>query len=210
MTKKDFREFCLQKSSRASKQSRLSHNARVQQRLSSILKHYKNPNILSYIPLKNEFKIEKFMKKTRGVYSYYVPFMEDVSFKSVEYRLPLAKKKFQIQEPPNSFKKVPKIDIAIVPVVGVDGEYARVGFGRGMYDRYFAKQKNRPIIIFIQLNECFTKVSISDPYDIKADIIITPKRFQIIRKKYVNNNNSWRKLCRSCGGSRVFNCQKIR
>ena len=210
MNKKDFREFCINKRAKTPKINTIALNHSIEKKLKAVLKHLNHKNILSFIPLKSEYKITKLMDKSRGLFNYQVPFMVDVSFKSVKYRLPLAKKKFNIQEPPNSFKKMPKIDIAIVPVIGVDGDYARVGFGKGMYDRYFAKLKNRPITIFIQLTECFTKVSISDPHDIKADIIITPKRLHIIRKKNVNNNYSWRRLCSSCRSSRLPNCKKVR
>lgn len=62
-----------------------------------------------------------------------------------------------------------------MPVVGVDGNLQRVGFGKGMYDRFFAKLKKRPYTIFIQSEFCYTKEFICDEYDITCDLIITPR-----------------------------------
>lgn len=51
-----------------------------------------------------------------------------------------------------------------------------------MYDRFFAKLKKRPYIIFLQLEFCYTKESICDNYDIDCDVIITPRIR--VQKKY--------------------------
>ncbi len=63
----------------------------------------------------------------------------------------------------------------IVPVVGVDGDLRRVGFGKGMYDRFYATLKRRPVVVFVQRKKCMTKERICDAYDIEADYYITPE-----------------------------------
>jgi len=105
----------------------------------------------------------------------YIPFMQGKSFKMVPFRLPLKRKKFGIFEAGNTHRNINKIDIAIVPVVGVDGNLQRVGFGKGMYDRFFAKLKNKPYTIFIQPEICFTKELVCDSYDVACDLLLTPK-----------------------------------
>lgn len=107
----------------------------------------------------------------------YVPFMKGESFVSVKYRLPLKKKRFGIKEPPFSRFKNNKIDLdmIVVPIVGVDRTHRRVGFGAGMYDRFFEKLKKRPVTIFTQLELCKTSSLVTDHYDISPDYIITAK-----------------------------------
>ena len=95
------------------------------------------------------------------------------SFKPVPYRLPLKTKKFAVKEP-NFSNRMVKIDMAIVPVVGIDKLDKRIGFGKGMYDRFYEKLKSKPIVIFVQRVKCFTKDRITDAYDISADFYITP------------------------------------
>lgn len=88
-----------------------------------------------------------------------------------------------------------------MPVVGVDGNLQRVGFGKGMYDRFFAKLKKRPYTIFIQSEFCYTKEFICDSYDIACDVIITPnikvQNMAKIRNRSAKRDTNWRlnRLC---------------
>ena len=99
--------------------------------------------------------------------------MQGESFKIVKYRLPLHKKRFGIKEPNNSFFKARKIDLAIVPVVGIDKLGKRIGFGKGMYDRFFSNLGYKPTMVFTQLVLCKSEKILSNDYDIQADYIIT-------------------------------------
>jgi len=50
----------------------------------------------------------------------------------------------------------------------------RVGFGKGMYDRFFEKEiKNIKKIVFVARDLCYSKSIVTNHYDIKADIIVT-------------------------------------
>ena len=102
-----------------------------------------------------------------------VPFMEDKSFKMVSYRLPLKKKKFGIYEAGNSYKKFKKLDVAIVPIIGFDKDFKRIGFGKGMYDRFFDRLKYKPLTIFTQLKRCYINKPICDDFDISCDIFVS-------------------------------------
>jgi 5-formyltetrahydrofolate cyclo-ligase len=102
--------------------------------------------------------------------------MQGESFKMVPFRLPLKKKRFGIFEAGNTLRNINKIDIAIIPTVGVDGNLQRIGFGKGMYDRFFEKLKKRPYTIFIQPEFCYTKNILCDAYDVKGDVLITPTK----------------------------------
>jgi 5-formyltetrahydrofolate cyclo-ligase len=102
--------------------------------------------------------------------------MEGKSFRLVKYRLPLEKKRFGIKEPKDSKQYRKKnIDLAIVPIVGLDITLRRVGFGKGMYDRFFEKEiKNIDKTVFVARKLCYSHEIITNDHDIKADIIIIP------------------------------------
>jgi len=144
-------------------------------RLLKFIKKNKYKNIMLYIPLKNEVNIAPLIKLLReNRYNLYVPYIEGKSFKLVQYRLPLYKKKFGIKEPKVSKKRVKSIDLAIVPILGIDKEFKRIGFGKGMYDRFYEKfGKNIKNTLFISRDLYYTNESITDKYDIKADYIIS-------------------------------------
>lgn len=199
LKKIDFRNLSKNKLKGFSKLS-INQNFKATKRLDKILKSLKFKNILFYIPLPNETNIVKILHKFRRKKNIFVPFMVGKSFKIVKYRMPLVKKKFNIKEPRNSKSYFSKIDVAIVPVLGVDGNLRRIGYGKGMYDRFFNSQKTRPIIIFIQNAKCFTKEKIADDYDIDADFYITPNDILIKRGKngirnYDSRRRSTNKWC---------------
>jgi len=175
LTKKIFRENCLKKIKNASKHNQYYCSSMLNARLYKELKNMKNKKILFYYPLPFEANIIKTLKKIRHSCEIYVPFMEGESFKMVPFRLPLKEKKFGILEAGNTIRNIRKIDIAIVPAVGVDGNLQRVGFGKGMYDRFFAKLKKKPYTIFIQPEFCYTKNFICDSYDVSCDLLLTPR-----------------------------------
>ncbi len=178
LTKPIFRKKCLDMMKRSSLFNKRYKNHLVNNKLELLLKKIKNKNILLYFPLENEVNIKRIIVKLRKKNNILLPFMQNKSFKVVPFRLPLQKKKFNIYEAGDSFKKINNIDIAIVPVVGVDGNLQRIGFGAGMYDRFFAKLKKKPYTLFIQNDLCYTRGYICDDFDVKADIYLTPKTQQ--------------------------------
>ena len=151
-------------------------NQKLLETISYLNKTNKRLKILFYYPLKNEANIVKSLKILRKKHEVYIPFMEGKSFKMVPFRLPLRKKKFGILEAGNTTKNINKIDIAIVPVVGVDGNFQRVGYGKGMYDRFFEKLKVKPYTIFVQAELCSTHQTLCDAHDITCDLLITPTK----------------------------------
>ncbi len=171
----DFRKSCIKKLEFISLFSKYYKNKIIVKKLEKFIKESESKNILLYIPLGIEVDVRpliKTLRKKKNI-NVYVPFMEKDSFKIVKYRLPLHRKKFNILEPNNSFLKPNKIDIAVVPVVGIDSLNKRIGYGKGMYDRFFDRLDYKPTIIFTQLVLCKSKEILSDNYDIQADYIIT-------------------------------------
>ena len=180
LTKSSFRTKCIKKMKKADKHNKIYKTAMLNEKLLETISHLNKTNkrlkILFYYPLENEANIVKSLKTLRKKHEVYIPFMEGSSFKMVPFRLPLHKKKFGILEAGNTTKNINKIDIAIVPVVGVDGNFQRVGYGKGMYDRFFEKLKVKPYTIFVQAELCSTHQTLCDAHDITCDLLITPTK----------------------------------
>jgi len=170
------------------------------------IKSQKGKNILLYISMENEVNTKGLIQKLlRENYKIFVPFMQDISFKMVKYSLPLKKKKFNIYEPLNKNKTKIKIDIAVVPIIGIDKKFRRVGFGKGMYDRFFEKLNYKPKIIFTQLTPIIANCVVTDYFDVKADLFLSYK-LVCERRKYVDRSfNSFRCVSHS----RLLSCKKI-
>jgi len=177
MDKKNFRKICLDRLKRKNQVNSYKLDKIVLQKLSKYLQNNDANVIMLYIPLKIEVNISSLIVKLRKEKkTLLVPFMEGESFALVKYRLPLNIKQFHVKEPNYSNKYKKKIDLAIVPIIGTDGTFRRVGFGKGFYDRFFEKNhKNINKILFISRKYCVCPEVITDDYDVKGNDYITPK-----------------------------------
>lgn len=174
MIKADFRNFCKEKLTSLSKRSNLT-DKKALLALKKELLRLKSKNILLYCPMESELNIYPliyWLKKQKHI-RIFVPYIEGVSFKMIPFRLPLEKNKYGIFEAKKSLFYLTKIDTAIVPFLGIDRELGRVGFGKGMYDRFFANISYRPHIIFVSRRIIYCKKAITQPYDIVADSVIS-------------------------------------
>ena len=175
--KKIFRSDCLKRLKKASVSGRYAKDKKVLALLYRHIVKSKAQSIMLYLPLKMEVDLYPLIQRLRKENKIlYVPFMEGKSFRLVKYRLPLYTKQFGIKEPKDSKQyRIKQIDIAIVPIVGVDVTHRRVGFGKGMYDRFFEKnKKNIKQVVFVARELCYAKEIVTDHYDVKADMILTP------------------------------------
>ena len=204
MDKKEFRNLCKKELNR---RNSYFLSKKIEKTLLRELSQKKYKNILLYISMDNEVNTKSLINKLRAKNKQiFVPFMEELSFKMVKYSLPLIKKRFNIYEPKNKNKTKQKIDVAVVPIIGIDIDFKRVGFGKGMYDRFFDKLNYKPEIIFTQLYPCITYKKITDQYDIKANSYIT---YNLFCKRRKNDNRSFNRLgCIS--HSRILHSKKIR
>ncbi|MDD5716750.1 MAG: 5-formyltetrahydrofolate cyclo-ligase [Sulfuricurvum sp.] len=208
MSKSDVRVHCLNRMKTLSPSSKRLGDTKVRQMLETLLDDLKAKKILFFWPMGFEADVRKSVKKFRRKQEVYLPFMDGVSFKMVPLRYPLERKAFGIYEPRNSYRKYNLIDVAIVPVVGVDGSLRRIGFGKGMYDRFFPTLKTKPFTIFIQPCKCQTIHNICDDYDVQGDLLITPHGVQSMRKTNVKRTTRRRGSCPLKRVSRIFNFKK--
>ncbi len=205
MTKSDFRTKCLKQQRNLFKEGNFYRNATVNHHLLELLGHLRGKRILVYWPFGFEADIRKTIGALRGKNVLYLPFMDDVSFKMVPFRYPLERKSFGIYEPRFSNLKIKLIDIAIVPVVGVDATGARIGFGKGMYDRFFPTLKSKPLTIFVQSSRCVTSLSVCDDYDVKGDLLVTPDGVSSSKDFHFKYSSCKRWLSHTGRGNRIFN-----
>ena len=175
--KDDFRKLSLKKLHFFSNFAKIKKNKDICKKIINIIDLHKPKKIMLYIPLKIEVDVRVIIEKLRKRKNIevYVPYMRGKSFVAVKYRLPLKKKKFGIKEPNFSRYRENKIDLdmIIVPIVGIDKTYRRVGFGAGMYDRFYEKLNKKPVTIFTQIKLCKTDKLVTQKHDISPDYIIT-------------------------------------
>ncbi|ADR34251.1 5-formyltetrahydrofolate cyclo-ligase [Sulfuricurvum kujiense DSM 16994] len=208
MSKSDFRNDCLKRLKALSPYTKKYRDAKIRSLLEDVLNGLRIQRILFYWPMGFEADLRKTVYSLRPKKDVYLPFMDGVSFKMVPFRYPLEHKAFGIYEPRDSYRKYNLIDVAIVPVVGVDGSLRRIGFGKGMYDRFFPTLKTKPFTIFIQSCACRTMQNVCDDYDVQGDLLITPHGVQSMRKTNVKRTTRRGRSRPHQRVGRIFNFKK--
>lgn len=201
--KQNFRKQCKQNTN-------LFHAKKyaINTKIFQILETLKARNILLYCPLKTEVNIFPliYKLKKRKCYKIFIPKVTGVSFDVVEFNLPLKKNKYGISEC-NTRIKQPKIDVMIVPILGMDSSFRRIGFGKGMYDRFFAKLKIKPKIIFITKKLYFSKDIITQEFDIQGDYLISNfYSLKRIKNEYLLHDRFFRDRLPRYSNNHFFYC----
>ena len=176
MDKQTFRKACLKRLRRSAKHpNHYGKDKKISQKLAKILEKEKPRTILFYLPLDLEVDLKMLMLRMKKKCKILVPFIVEESFKMVEYRLPLEKNSFGIFEPKADNLAQKNIDLIIVPIVGMDKHRQRVGFGKGMYDRFYEKLSPKPVVVFVQRDGCTSREKLCDSYDIRCHYYLTSK-----------------------------------
>lgn len=175
MDKQRFRTKCLKRLRSSPQAQRYAKDKKIASQIEKFLKKKSAKSVLFYLPMDLEVNLHQLLGKRRRYTKVFVPFIEGESFKMVEYRLPLEKNSFGILEPKAHHRRQKKVDLIIVPVVGIDGNMQRVGFGKGMYDKFFETLQKKPIVLFVQRDSCKSTKHLCDSYDIRGDYYISSK-----------------------------------
>lgn len=81
----------------------------------------------------------------------------------------------QILEPlANDIVPPEEIDLVIVPMLICDLQGARVGYGKGYYDRYLSRCRKDCIRVGVSYFEPVDKIEDADEFDVPLDFCITP------------------------------------
>lgn len=201
--KQTYRKIAKSALKKESKRVASSYKNRLNSDIIKLIRLYNVKNLLIFTPMPTEPNLIMLRRKLAKKCTIFVPFMVDKSLKMVKLRLPLFVSKFGIKEArdSNAYKK--KIDMAIVPVIAVDTNMARVGHGAGFYDRFFDSLGYRPVVVFVSIKDMYINDKICDAHDICADFYITPTKKYIKKVCYDRdvtsrirrlNFWSWRRL----------------
>ena len=143
-------------------------------------KKLKSKIIGGYYPFNYELDIlnilEKFEKKNYIISLPKIDKKNQMNFFQWSFQEPLEINKFGIPET-TSIKKIYP-NILLIPLVGFDNQFNRLGYGGGYYDRYLSKVKYKYKIIKIGVGFSFQKIKNIpiDNHDEKLDCIITEKK----------------------------------
>lgn len=91
----------------------------------------------------------------------------------------LKKNTYNIPEPTgNSLINIPpdQIDVVFVPLLAVDHQGSRIGYGKGFYDRFLSQCKPGVVKIGLSFFEPISELIEKNSQDIALDYLVTPHR----------------------------------
>lgn len=84
---------------------------------------------------------------------------------------------YNIQEPANGEEIEPALlDIVFVPLLALDRQGFRVGYGKGYYDRFLAKCREDVIAVGFSYFDPIDNIEDADQFDIPLNYCITPQQ----------------------------------
>ena len=128
-------------------------------------------NIFSYISISDEISTARILKlKTKNIFA---PKIVDKNLVMAPFSPHnLHRNKYGILEPKSNEIVLPKQnDVIIVPALGCDFSYNRLGYGGGFYDRYLKNTNSVKIVLLPQ--ELIMAEIPTEQHDVKVDIIVT-------------------------------------
>jgi 5-formyltetrahydrofolate cyclo-ligase len=171
MNKNEVRTIALARLKAKNAAQIAAQSAKTRASLAKLLKTLRFKSVLVYLPLWFEADLRPLFRGLRRKAKLYAPFVEDVSFKMVALRLPLYRQSLGIFAPAYSLRAIKKTDVLIAPALAVDTDFARIGFGKGMYDRFVRELIKKPIVIFVQPS-ILSSPKVSDARDIRGDYLV--------------------------------------
>ena len=139
--------------------------------------------ILVYQSIDNEPSIKETIElawqKDIEVYIPKVISKEKIIINRLTKNSSYSKNKFGIKESNDSDTvELSEIDLAVLPLVGIDINGFRLGYGGGYYDRFFNQKSElsrKPFIIGAGYAFQILEVSFAEDHDLKCDSVITEK-----------------------------------
>jgi len=143
------------------------------------IEDYRNAkSIAFYYPIGSEVKTQDLMLKVLSLgKDVLLPKVQEdeLDFRKITDLNSLEKGSFDIMEPKDNCEKSDKIDVIIVPTVGISVDGNRLGYGYGYYDRFLAKTD--AVSVALTYEKQIIKSVPSTENDVTINWIVTEDRF---------------------------------
>ncbi len=135
-------------------------------------KEFKNSkNIALYYPIKGEIDITGLLNVKNK--NFYLPVCKDNELEFLKYENKLVTGKYSIPEPTGNKINPEELDIIYIPALMANRKCYRLGYGKGYYDRFFAKYKIRAKKIIVVANELINDTFVQDSNDYRCDMVLS-------------------------------------
>ena len=181
--KEDIRRSLLKRRRSLSKEELKQVSYEINTHLINEIQNRDLKKILVYQSIDNEPSIEQTTElawqKDIEVYIPKVISKEKIIINRLRKNSSYSKNKFGIKESNDlGTVELDEIGLAVLPLVGIDINGFRLGYGGGYYDRFFnqgSELSRKPFIIGVGYAFQVLEVSFAEDHDLKCDSVITEK-----------------------------------
>ncbi len=181
--KEDIRRSLLKRRRSLSKEELKQVSYEINTHLINEIQNRDLKKILVYQSIDNEPSIEQTTElawqKDIEVYVPKVISKEKIIINRLRKNSSYSKNKFGIKESNDlDTVELDEIGLAVLPLVGIDINGFRLGYGGGYYDRFFNRESEfsrKPLIIGVGYAFQVLEVSFAEDHDLKCDSVITEK-----------------------------------
>ena len=181
--KEDIRRSLLKRRRSLSKEELKQVSFEINTHLINEIQNRDLKKILVYQSIDNEPSIEQTTElawqKDIEVYIPKVISKEKIIINRLRKNSSYSKNKFGIKESNDlDTVELDEIGLAVLPLVGIDINGFRLGYGGGYYDRFFnqgSELSRKPFIIGVGYAFQVLEVSFAEDHDLKCDSVITEK-----------------------------------
>ena len=181
--KEDIRRSLLKRRRSLSKEELKQVSFEINTHLINEIQNRDLKKILVYQSIDNEPSIEQTTElawqKDIEVYIPKVISKEKIIINRLRKNSSYSKNKFGIKESNDlDTVELDEIGLAVLPLVGIDINGFRLGYGGGYYDRFFNQESElsrKPFIIGVGYAFQVLEVSFAEDHDLKCDSVITEK-----------------------------------
>ena len=139
-------------------------------------------NLFVYLSFSSEAPTDGLIEKLRlDGHNVYCPRIENGEMQAVLYGEDFTLSAYGIREPIGEVYDG-DIDIAVLPLLAVDKQGNRLGYGKGYYDRYLRAKPNIKRVAYAFDFQILDGVPCSE-YDEKVDTVVTDKRIIVCSSK---------------------------
>ena len=153
-------------------------SAQIHRNLKKIAQFRLAKRIGSYYPIGSEVLTQDIMQEllSEGKEIHLPKVVEDnLEFRKIKDFNSLEKGNFDIMEPKDNCPDSEKLDVVLVPTIGIDRNGLRLGYGYGFYDRFLSKN-NVATIALTYAKQIIKSIPHLDN-DVKIDWVVTEDEF---------------------------------
>ena len=181
--KEDIRRSLLKRRRSLLKGDQKQNSRKINTQLINEIEGRDLKKILVYQPVDNEPSINKTIElswqKNIEVYIPKVVSKEEIIINRFRKESNMSNNKYGIKESDDlETAEFNEIDVAVLPLVGIDVNGFRLGYGGGYYDRFFDQKgelARKPFIIGLGYAFQILEISFAENHDLKFDLVITEK-----------------------------------